>query len=211
MQEMQTRWESIERSFAARGFSPPDRFQPPVGDEPWNRLQSTTGLDLPAEVEAFYRIHNGQRTGIPGVIFGIELLSAERMIENWQSWQEVANDGLNEDLADSMSSDPPEAIKPLYLNLRWLPLTHDQGGNHIGLDFDPGPQGTSGQVIIFGRDEDEKKLVAKTFGQFIDLWIQELETVDWSLDAASGWQINDASREAVHYHEWPRGPGLPGD
>mgnify|MGYP006198197397 CR=1 FL=1 len=45
------------------------------------------------------------------------------------------------------------AVDPAYINPRWIPLTHDGSGNHIGLDFDPWPGGRVGQVILFGRDE----------------------------------------------------------
>lgn len=116
----------------------------------------------------------------------------------------MADDGLNEYLADSMSSNPPDYIKRLFVDLKWLLLTHDQGGNHIGLDFDPGPKGTVGQVITFGRDENEKKLIAPSFRHFIDLFIDLLKTIDWSFDAKSGWRIHDPLRDKTHYHEWPR-------
>jgi len=142
--------------------------------------------------------------GVPGVIFGIELLSIERIIENWRNWESVSEDGLNEEFAESMSSNPLEYIKPHYVNLRWLPLTHDQGGNHIELDFDPGPKGTIGQIIAFGRDDDEKKLVAVSFAPFIDMFINELKAIDWMIHPESGWQIDDRQRGEAHYHDWPR-------
>ena len=201
---MNERWNTIEQAFSSKGLSSSELFAPPATDDDLSQLSSVTGLALPDEVEAFYRLHNGQRPGIPGVLFGIELLSLDRVVENWRNWESVAEDGLNEDLADSMSSNPSGFIKPLYVNLRWLPLTHTQGGNHIGLDFDPGPNGVVGQVITFGRDEDEKKLIAATFRDFVDMVIEELTTIDWTLDAASGWHINDAQRAELHYHEWPR-------
>ncbi|MEW4453012.1 SMI1/KNR4 family protein [Bremerella sp. JC817] len=201
---MDDRWKLIEQAFSAKGLQPSDLFAPPATDDELGLLASTTGLPIPAEVESFFRIHNGQRPAGPGVLFGIELLSTSRVIENWQTWKSVVDDGLNEDLADSMSSQPPGVIKPLYVNLKWLPLTHDQGGNHFGLDFDPGPAGVVGQVIAFGRDEDEKKLIAKSFTDFLDMIVEELTTIDWTLDSNTGWIINDPLRGDLHYHEWPR-------
>lgn len=201
---MNERWNLIENAFSSRGIAPAELFQPPATSEQFEQLSSVTSLTLPAEAESFYRIHNGQQLGVLGVLFGIELLSIPRIIENWRNWEAVADDGLNEDLADSMSSDPPDYIKPLYVNLRWLPLTHDQGGNHIGLDFDPGPQGSIGQIITFGRDDEEKKLVASNFTDFIDMVIEELQSIDWKLEPGAGWQINDAARGDAHYHDWPR-------
>ena len=73
---------------------------------------------------------------------------------------------MNDDCADMMSSDPPGVVKPVYTNRHWIPLTHDHGGNHVGLDFDPDDEGTPGQVIAYGRDEDEKQLLATSFEAF---------------------------------------------
>jgi cell wall assembly regulator SMI1 len=52
-------------------------------------------------------------------------------------------------------------------------------GNHIGLDFDPDTLGTVGQVIRFGRDEDEKVFVAPTFGEFLDQLVSALRASGW--------------------------------
>ena len=49
----------------------------------------------------------------------------------------------------------------------------DGSGNHIGLDFDPWPGGRLGQVIIYGRDEDMKAVLAQSLGQFLN-WIADL-------------------------------------
>lgn len=201
---MKERWDAIERAFVSHGIPPAKLFQPPATDEQVRQLTAATSLTLPADAESFYRIHNGQQLDVAGILFGIELLSIQRIIENWRNWEAVASDDLNEDLAGSMSSNPPGYIRPLYVNLRWLPLTHDQCGNHIGMDFDPGPKGAQGQVIAFGRDEDQKKLMASSFADFIDMYIEELQSIDWKLDAGTGWQIDDAERGEIHYHDWPR-------
>ena len=68
---------------------------------------------------------------------------------------------------------PEGAVDPAYINRRWIPLTHDGSGNHIGLDFDPWPRGRIGQVILFGRDEDVKAVLAESLGSFLE-WIAGL-------------------------------------
>ena len=76
--------------------------------------------------------------------------------------------------------------------------------NHIGIDFDPGPNGDHAQIIAFGRDEDEKKLIASDFATFVDQLVTQFQTVDWNLDLNGGWTINDSQLGNLHYHEWPR-------
>ena len=66
-----------------------------------------------------------------------------------------------------------EVVDPAYINSRWIPLTADGSGNHIGLDLDPWPRGRVGQVILFGRDEDVKVVLAESLGKFLE-WIAGL-------------------------------------
>ena len=68
---------------------------------------------------------------------------------------------------------PQGTVDPAYINPRWIPLTHDGSGNHIGLDFDPWPEGRHGQVILYGRDEDVKAVLAPSLGAFLE-WIAGL-------------------------------------
>ena len=46
----------------------------------------------------------------------------------------------------------------------------------MGLDFDPGPTGTYGQVINFGREEEQKAVLANSFSEFVQSFVKDLET-----------------------------------
>ena len=41
------------------------------------------------------------------------------------------------------------------------------------MDFDPCPAGRVGQIILYGRDEDVKAVLAPSLGAFLD-WIADL-------------------------------------
>ena len=164
-------------------------------------LELHTGLELPLSFKNFLSVHNGQETGSGhGLFFGIRLLPVKEIMRQWDTWVTLENEGLNEDLADSMESSPDGVIKPLYLNRKWLPITHDHGGNHIGIDFDPDVKGKMHQIISFGRDEDTKKLKADSFEEFIGKFIGHLESVDWTLNSEC-WEINDKKFDK-HFHDW---------
>lgn len=86
------------------------------------------------------------------------------------------------------SSNRPGFVKPVYANRNWIPLT--AGSDH--LDFDPGPNGTVGQVINFGRDEDEKDVIASSFGDFLQWYVKELESGNYRIEE---WQGSGFGRE----------------
>lgn len=127
---------------------------------------------LPKSFVSIYANCNGELPTGAGFIFGLSLLSTEKIIHELNVWRDIIDQGL-EGLNESCSSQTPNAIKVEYANTKWLPLLGDGGGNFIGIDFDPAPSGTKGQIINFGRDEDDKFVFAKSLDDFLVL-INEL-------------------------------------
>ena len=85
-------------------------------------------------------------------------------------------------LNDFSTSNPKNAIKKLYANKKWIPYANDGCGNNLGLDFDPDENGVIGQVINFGRDEDDKVVIANSFSEFIDWFVKELESGNFDIE-----------------------------
>ena len=63
---------------------------------------------------------------------------------------------------------PVGCIKQRYADLKWIPICEDGSGNHIGVDLDPDVNGKVGQVINFGRDEDDKHVLADSLKTFFE-------------------------------------------
>jgi cell wall assembly regulator SMI1 len=141
-------------------------------------LERHLGVALPNSVREFLAVHNGQE-GF-GLIFGQEFLSTSRMRQEWDNWRSIDETEMNDNCSEFMESNPEGVIKPMYCNRAWIPLTHDGGGNHIGIDFDPDSRGKVGQVIAFGRDEDTKRLLAGSFEEFLESFESWLAKAKWN-------------------------------
>nr|WP_287176944.1 SMI1/KNR4 family protein [Mesorhizobium sp.] len=102
----------------------------------------------------------------------------------WKAWVDVLADFGGNRYEIPGEAWPEHAVDLAYINTRWIPLTHDGSGNHIGLDFDPWPSGRVGQVILFGRDEDVKAVLAETLGKFLEWIAGLLESGNFRLEAA---------------------------
>ncbi|MDO4229357.1 MAG: SMI1/KNR4 family protein [Capnocytophaga sp.] len=98
-----------------------------------------------------------------------------------------------------LTSDPEGAIKTNYFNLGWLPLFSDYGGNYLGLDLDPDSRGTKGQIINFGRDEEDMLVYAESLEKFLDLILQITETKPDTL-LNSEYHLFDALKEYIQTH-----------
>lgn len=72
---------------------------------------------------------------------------------------------------------PPGCVLQQFAHPMWIPLITDEVGNYIGVDMSPDPTcGSPGQVIIFGREWDCKFVIAETFGDFLLIFANDLET-----------------------------------
>jgi cell wall assembly regulator SMI1 len=140
-------------------------LNPGCSDEELSELEHCLNCRLPEDVKAFYRRHDGQKGESTGLFCGLPFLSTSALYEQWTNWHELAS----EDFATEITGEsyPSGAIKPTYINLTWIPLAYDGGGNHLGVDLDPGSAGLVGQVINFGRDENNKFVLASSLTDFI--------------------------------------------
>jgi cell wall assembly regulator SMI1 len=68
-------------------------------------------------------------------------------------------------------------IRANVFNYGWLPIMADSSGNFIGVDYYPTENGTVGQVINFGRDEQEQYVFAPSLKEFLK-YLMELTKIE---------------------------------
>lgn len=177
-----TPYQRLERWLAAHRPQILANLQPPAADEDLAMLSETLGVSLPPSFMELYRWRNGQRDiGEPGPFYGLSFLGINDVLAQWESWNEILGGEYGSDLHGFSSSVAPGVVKERYANRLWIPFSHDWGGNHIGVDLDPGRKGHVGQVINFGRDEDAKYVLGKTVEAFVRRIADELEAGNFVL------------------------------
>lgn len=150
------------------------KFNPPATDSQIDDFERLVGLKMPSSYRQLYRWHDGENDDRWGHFYGVPLLSLKHAAAEWKAWHDVLGQTFRGDrYAIPADAWPRGAVDPAYINSRWIPLTADGSGNHIGLDLDPWPRGRVGQVILFGRDEDVKVVLAESLGKFFE-WIAGL-------------------------------------
>jgi cell wall assembly regulator SMI1 len=138
-------------------------------------LENQIKIELPSSFKELYKWHNGQKSGTyPGLFYGLEFLSLLEVSANWQEWAQLVDDDINKNILSQSYS--PGKIKEIYANKKWIPFAFDWSGNYLGIDLDPGKQGTIGQIINFGRDEDVKFVFAENLESFLNWFITQLES-----------------------------------
>lgn len=151
-------------------------LNPPASQAEIDRAEASTGLVFSADFRALYRAANGEH-GNTGLFFGLTFLSLDDALEQRQMWMKVVRDfpALNSNDAGCHSSTPIGAIAEIYASSGWIPIAHDNGGNHLAVDLDPGPDGRLGQIINYGRDEDAKFVIAPSLASFLNWCADNLE------------------------------------
>ena len=192
------------------------RFNPPATDAQMDAFERLIGLKLPQAYRQLYRWHDGENDDRWGHIYGLPLLPLRDAASQWKAWIDVLADFGGDRYEIAGGAWPAGAVDPAYINPRWIPLTHDGSGNHIGLDFDPGSRGRVGQVLLFGRDEDVKAVLAESLGNFLE-WIADLlESGNFRLEAEPRERVLRRFRlkdpPSDHFHDGARillgAPGL---
>lgn len=183
MSELETKsikelWSNILKLLDSdfEGYS--NFLNPPATLDEINSIEQQMGAALPKELQELYLCNNGDSKKLEGSIMGLRFLPLNELYQQWNTWQEI----INEEDAEGMKqlsvfckSNPKGVIRKLYANSKWIPFSHDYSGNHIGIDLDPEVKGVSGQIINFGRDEDEKYVIARNLQEFLILMLQLLE------------------------------------
>lgn len=189
---------------------PRDRYilNPPATDAQIDVFEQVVGFRMPRSYRQLYKWHDGENDDRSGHIYGLPLLPLKQAEADWKAWiRTLAGFGGNRYPVPG-GAWPEGAVDPAYFNPRWVPLTSDGSGGHIGLDFAPWPRGRAGQVILFGRDEDVKVVLAESLGGFLDWVAGLLESGNFRLKAASGEVVLRQFRlkepPSDHFHEGAR-------
>lgn len=61
------------------------------------------------------------------------------------------------------------AIHRQYFKKGWFPISNNSGGDSFAIDFDPPETGIYGQVIVIGPNEDERRVVASSITELLNL------------------------------------------
>ncbi len=167
-------WKSIELKLTEIAPDILDNLNDGVTDGEVENLEKIINAKLPTDFTAFYKIHNGQTTGSAGLIECEELLSFERILDEWQIWKDLLDSKNFEDNNGAFTSTPDTGIKNNWWNALWIPITYDGSGNHYCLDLDPTNQGNYGQIIRMWHDNAQRSWVANSFNEWITVYNDKL-------------------------------------
>jgi len=162
---------------AARALRPPVPY-----DADW--------IDRPGaeELRALWSVTSGHADGMLGVAGGLRLLGPIDSEAERAKWRELFDRGEGFDAVaqpewDASQSLDPDAVRGVYFAAGWIPvLCEPMEGNYLAVDLVPLERGRAGQVILCGRDEDDKCVVAPSLAAVLRALAAECRRGAWTLE-----------------------------
>ena len=133
--------------------------------------------DLPQEFYDLYLINNGKESNydVPSILLGLIMLNLDEIAKDYKVWKDILKNYPEYGQEEGLSF-PSGHIKTDYINLGRISILGDTGGNFVGIDLDPGPLGQKGQIINFGRDQEDKYVIASSLGEFLEFVLEYYQT-----------------------------------
>ena len=173
-----------------------------ASNEDFERLEELIGGPLPEEFKNFYSLYDGQEEDESlGIFFGIRPLPLFEIAREFESW---ANTSASFSDSEGPSGGRIQTFPPNHVRInsaeKWIPFTHDYSGNHIGIDLAPALKGSPGQIINFGTSEHPIFVLGKSFGEFLQRVVGELESGNFRIDGDEDFIMK--RRPSVQYFEY---------
>lgn len=139
---------------------------------------------------SFLSVCDGQgNNSVVDIYFGFFAMPAHDIVLAVESLNEVRVTCEDDYDENHWTSYPQDTICRTVYSERWFPFGSDFCGNYLGVDFAPGPNGKLGQVIIFGRDIDERVVIADSLLKFERWLIEIIDSRQYSIEKQVGFLL----------------------
>ena len=184
MANIEQAWNQIEGWYKKNAPEGEFFLAPGARAESIKVVESELGFQLPNAFKQSYRLHDGSddHAVFP---YGFHLLSLNGILSNWKMWR----NHVESNVFDAMEPDPEGPIRRTWWNLKWVPFTHNTGGDHHCVDMDPAIGGDVGQVIKFSHEVGVQKVLASSFDDWLSQFAAALESDSYRYDLDELWVV----------------------
>lgn len=179
-------WHLANLPPTLRDFEPPTHLlRAGASEEQVKVAESTLGLSLPADVRESYCLHDGSENDYAILPWGFHLLSLAKVVEHWSMWRTHAGKRFWEGVVTT----PKGPIQPVHWSPNWIPISHNNGGDHQCVDLAPVTGGMVGQVIGFSHEVGPLRVLANSFGEWLQAYAADLDAGRYRYDPDDLWVV----------------------
>lgn len=144
------------------------------------------------QLRDLWSLTGGQDLDSPGVIGGLQLLGCAESEHERHQWLALGVTGEGADAVvrpqwDSSTSLQSKAVRGVYFAAGWIPVMKEpREANYLAVDTVPLTAGRPGQIILCGRDEDQKCVVAPDLAGLLGMLADDAQDGNWLLCSNAG-------------------------
>jgi hypothetical protein len=138
------------------------------------------GSTIPPALAAMWKVWDGGPS-IPGnpvparLFYSYMFMPVRRAMHECQAIDRILAIPPSPHPADPIPSFPSGAVRDEEYSHAWLPFASDGCGGFLAVDAAPGPTGTLGQVISFGRDDRAHFQLGASILEFLDRVVNDYQ------------------------------------
>jgi cell wall assembly regulator SMI1 len=166
-------WVRIHEAFEPKSSAHLKSLAKPAASAAVTKLEALFGVKLPDDFKESLAIHDGQKPGaevgeFPGFYLSDDtgsyyLMGCKAITRDWKMLRSVKKCGDY----DGRKAKPDRGVRDEWWHLLWIPFAANGGGDYLCLDLAPAPRGTCGQVIGVVHDAPGRKILAKSFTEWL--------------------------------------------
>jgi len=189
MRRVEKSWKMIRARFKEHSHSTFLALRPPARTVAIVKLEQTLGVTLPAAVRHSYLIHDGMSAAGWHTLSNYHrLLPLRNVSGQWRMTLQYPWDCPN----PRKVGDKGRMKTDLRWREKWVPLLDEAGGDLIGLDLDPGPEGERGQLFRWANyGSPAPYVIATSFVEWLDRLATELEHYRFTFTDYGSLQLKD--------------------
>lgn len=176
-------WHTYEAWLSEHFEKSLEYLNPAVTEDHLLILEKSLNNNLPDDYRAWLKTHNGQTVETTGLLFSNEFLSVSRLLEEWLGMKKLCD---SEEHAEGGESIPKGAIKPVWWDTNWLPISADGSGKLVCIDLTPSDKGVDGQIIDVDYKTAQRQVLANSFTEYVATYISDLELKEYRYSKEHG-------------------------
>jgi len=175
---MEQIWKRIEDWLSRNAPEILADLQAPAAPPDIQNTERAVGRQLPDEMAASYRIHNGSRGGASPLMGEWRLLPLDQIEARWRelkAFNENPKETEDEFGDEEFETQTDPRIQEGWWRNEWIPVASNSSGDFLCVDLEPAAGGNLGQIISYLHADGTRKRVADSFGKWLSQFAEDLE------------------------------------
>ena len=174
--EFENSWKIIIQWLEQHSPGTLNTLNPPATDHDIESIEDHYGIKLPADLEALYRLHNGQNTQGPDIVNFIYGQTFVPVSYGLDLHQGAIADYIEEIDFPNFQNIPKHVSPVKETPLNFFPILSGHSRYALCADFKPSSEGQFGQLVFYDSEGSSVMKVCNSVTELLSVFASDLES-----------------------------------